>query len=249
MTPTHLKRHAMSMAEYIAAHPDAELVSTKMAMARGEGGRCRALAPKYDGRAPDARLFSFLTGALLGDGCLDPGKKQARYAEGGKNEPYLRWKRDLLALYFPTRFKERISAPHTRSGKKYRGWWLRTVSHPLLTEWRNKWYQPKKIVARDLVKAHLDEFALAVWFCDDGNRGKSGSHFYTHAFTSAEVVWLARLLRSRFGFETKIRKNKKGQSFIYIAAASQPKLDAIMKRLDIPGMAYKSARPARREAA
>lgn len=244
VSATHMKsRHGTTLADYIERFPSEPLVSTVVAKARGRGPKTRALAHAYQGRDPDARLLSFLTGSLLGDGSLEKcAGKLARYAEGGSHEEYLRWKHRVLADYFPTRIVERVSAPHVKSGKRYRGWWVRTASHTCLTDMHDKWYHSRKGVPRDLVAEHLDDLALAVWFCDDGHRSKHGAYIYTMAFQHDDVAWLAGLLLERFGLVTNIRMDQKGKPFIYVRACSVSRLDAIINKLKIPGMAYKCGR-------
>ncbi len=243
IVPKHLLRHAMTMAEYRAKFPLAELHSSVACEGHGKGGAVQAQHLTYDGAAPDARLLSFMTGALLGDGCLELTKQSARWAEGGSNSAYMEWKYRTLRAYFPCKFTERLSAPHVNSGKRYRGWWLRSATHPLLTAWRVRWYGESKGVPRDLVLRHLDEFALAVWFCDDGCRGRSGSNIYTMAFSHDDVEFLRCLLLSRFGIAATLLTTKgkasPGLPFIRTRAASQPTLDAIIAKFAIPGMSYK----------
>src|SRR5262245_7926030 len=174
-------------------------------------------------KEPDDRLREFLTGALLGDGWIghDRGKPNARYAEGGKNEDYLRWKHDVVSEYVHCTLRERVSAPHVRSGKQYRGWWLRSGVHPLLTEWWPRWYPAgKKAVPFELLRRHLTPLALTVWFCDDGyavppERTSSGGHadLYSLAFTRDEVEGLAALLLERFGLESRLALHGKGKPF------------------------------------
>ncbi len=151
----------------------------------------------------------------------------------------MQWKVTQLVTCFPTTFRERLSAPHIKSGKRYLGWWVRTASHPFLSEWRAQWYKPKKVVPRALVKAHLDRFALAVWFCDDGHRNKNGSLIYTMAFSASDVRWLISLLWSRFGLRCGIAFNKKGQPFIRLNKEMAFRLDDIVKPYALPGMTYK----------
>lgn len=245
---THLKRHGLTIAQYKEQYPSALLMTEKMKKSRGLGSVVQSRYLNYAGKQPDDYLFEFLTGALLGDGSLEKctGKINARYAEGGNNELYLKWKHNLLQEYFPCSFQEKISSPHTKTGKRYQGWWLRTNVHPLLTEWHSEWYKEgKKIVPQVLVEKYLTEFALAVWFCDDGHSTKSEprSYLYTMSFSLEEVVFLSDLLLSRFGIENKIIKNKQGQNFLTCYSQGSRKLRKIIASFELPGMSYKSQEP------
>lgn len=241
----HLAVHDLSSAEYKARYPDAPLATAAVRAFRSKGSSSQAQARRdaYQGRLPDQYLAEFLTGALLGDGSLECRKKNARYAEGGKNEMYLRWKHSVLQRYFPATFKERLSAPHVRSGKCYRGWWVRTVSHPLLTEAYKDWYSGGvKGVPAGVVEQHLTEFALAVWFCDDGNASKDRgqANLYTMGFQLGDVKFLQELLLLRFGLASNILFNKKRQPFLQFGHAARIGLQEILRRNPLPGMDYKA---------
>jgi hypothetical protein len=186
------------------------------------------------------RLFAFLTGALLGDGSLERSRRNARYAEGGANAAYLAWKRDLLAEYLPLTFRERLSAPHARTGRRYRGWWLRTAVHPLLTEWHSVGYPDgRKTVPRELVARHLTSFALAVWFCDDGHVAPRQAMLYTMAFTADDVAWLRDLIEQRFGLRPTVWFNARRQPSLGFGAADVPRIRHYLAAQALPGMAYK----------
>lgn len=222
----HVAIHGISLADYRIRYPDAPLIVASVRVLRGKGSAAQAQARRdaYQGREPDQYLAEFLTGTLLGDGHLECCKKNSRYAEGGNNETYLRWKHSVLQRYFPTTFTQRLSAPHIRSGKRYLGWWIKTTVHPMLTEAHRSWYSGDvKRVPFDIVEQHLTEFALAVWFCDDGSAPKSwyGAQLYTQGFQLDEVEFLQELLHRRFRLSTKILFNKKRQPFLSIGQLHQ----------------------------
>ena len=202
-------------------------------------------APTGPQPAVTPALLEFLTGTMLGDGSLElKGPRcNARYAEGSSNADYARWKADQLSRSFTVRFKERLSSPHVRTGRRYRGWWLRTLTHPLLTVWRHAWYpQGKKIVPFDLVKKHLTPFALTVWFCDDGSSAhKDGlADLYPHAFSRVEVEWLASLLMERFGLPSRLARNGNSDKTIRFSRPARNQLMEIIASVGVPpGMAYK----------
>ncbi len=185
-----------------------------------------------------------MTGSLLGDGSLEMGKQNARYAEGGANADYIKWKCEFLARYMPCDFKEKLSAPHSKSGKRYLGWWIRTAIHPELTRWRKLWYPAgAKIVPFDLLEDYLTPAAFAVWFCDDGHKLTScdGCLLYTHSFSETEVDRLLTVLSRKLRISgTKRRVPGKAQFFIYLDAAQWPVIASILTAAAIPGMDYKN---------
>jgi hypothetical protein len=236
----HLKTHGLTVKEYKKLYPDLPTLNSRMKQTRGQVALTRSHYLNYSGKDPDKELYEFLTGALLGDGYLEKrsGKLNVRYAEGGANQKYLEWKYQFLSQYFSCSFSERISSPHTKTGKRYRGWWFRTKVHPILTEIHAQWYQDRKIVPQSFISQYLTEFALIVWFCDDGC-STGGIQFYTLAFSDNEVEFLAALLKTRFDLNGSILRNKKKQPWIKLNAESKRKFRKIASKFSIPGMEYK----------
>jgi hypothetical protein len=236
----HLKTHEMTVSEYKKMYPNAPTLNSRTKQTRGEGAISQSHYLTYSGKEPDSRLLEFLTGALLGDGSLEKRKlrKNARYAEGGNNQAYLEWKHQLMCEYFHCTFFERLSKPDKRTGKRYHGWWLRTSIHPLLTDLHRQWYQPHKVVPMDLINRYLTEFALTVWFCDDGYSG-SGIFLYPLSFSHVESQFLQEILYDRFRLSFSLLTNSKNQPLFRLQAGSRYRFREIVGAFDIPGMAYK----------
>ena len=234
----HLRLHNTSLLDYRKRFPLAETTSALVRKSRGSSSAARARFNNYAGTPPDNHLFEFLTGALLGDGNLSLRSDRhghARYAEGGSNKEYAEWKVALLKKYLPINFKEKLSSPHSKTGKRYRAWWIRSGVNPLLTDWYKLWYPDhRKIVPMDLVTAHLTPFAMSVWYCDDGAR--IGNRIYTLAFSTEEVDNLCALIQCRFDVSAR-RSMIKGKPSIYIPAENKSRMAAILTAL--PGMEYK----------
>lgn len=236
---THLKKHKLSIEQYQNLYPSSPILNSRLKASRGKASMSRSIYHIYEGKQPDANLFQFLTGTMLGDGSLEKSKLNARYAEGGSNEKYLTWKYEFIKQYFFCTFSERLSSPHTASGKRYKGWWLRTSVHPLLTTWHEQWYAERKILPFELIETHLTNFALSIWFFDDGYLGKSGCYFYTMAFSTQEIDFLLQLLQHKFGLKGKVLFNVNKLPFIRIPKKDTLALLEIVSEFKIPGMEYK----------
>jgi len=236
----HLKTHGLTVQEYAKLYPDLPRMNSRIKAERGKQSQSKSRYLAYDGQEIDQKFYEFLTGSLLGDGSLErrSKKRNARYAEGGSNQKYLTWKHNFLKQYLPCTFTERLSAPHTKTGKKYKGWWLRTSVHPQFTQFHEQWYKPKKIIPQEFINKYLTEFALTIWFCDDGC-SSGGIFFYTMGFSEAEVEFLVSLLKSRFNLSGSILKNQKQQLLIRLHANSKQRLREITSNYLIPGMEYK----------
>lgn len=237
---SHLKTHGLTVKEYKKLYPDLPTLNSRMKQTRGQGALTQSHYLNYVGKDPERELYEFLTGALLGDGCLEKQiiKRNARYAEGGSNQKYLEWKYKFLSQYFPCSFNERLSSPHTKTGQRYQGWWLKTTVHPVLSEIHSLWYDGKKVLPQSFISQYLTEFALVIWFYDDGcSTGRI--RFYTFAFSDDEVEFLTALLESRFGLHCKILKNQNNQPFLNLDAASKRSFRKIASKYPISGMKYK----------
>ncbi|MGB3136881.1 MAG: hypothetical protein WBB18_08760, partial [Nodosilinea sp.] len=167
----HLRRHDLTVKRYKLLYPESKILAKGSLQDRSKGSTSQSRYLQYSDKEPDSLLFEFMTGTMLGDGSLEKrkGKLNARYAEGGNNQLYLNWKYEFLRQYFPCTFKESLSSPHSKSGKRYKGWWVRTTVHPFLANLHKQWYTNRKIIPFDLVSRYLTDFALAVWLCDDGH--------------------------------------------------------------------------------
>jgi LAGLIDADG DNA endonuclease family len=236
----HLKIHGLTVDEYKILYPNLPRCNSRIKQQRGREALKRSHYLNYLGKAPDRELYEFLTGSLLGDASLEkyPNKLNARYAEGAGNQKYLEWKYKFISQYFSCSFNERISSPHTKTGKQYQGWWLRSRVHPIITEIYSHWYDPKKIIPKSFISEYLTEFALTIWFCDDGC-STGAVRFYPMAFSDNEVEFIVDLLKSRFNLRGNILKNKKNQSLINLDADSKNIFRKIVSKFSIPGMEYK----------
>lgn len=240
----HVRLHGMTMAEYHIKFPHSECTSATSFARKANATRHSTgtlLAPP--------ELCSFMVGTLLGDGHIEPTKSAdgltGRYREGGSNEMYLRWKGDFLSKYIKTVTRERLSKPHKRTGKRYRGWWISTKLDGWFGELRRLWYVKNvKIVPRKWVDAWLTPEAFALWFFDDGHmdKGHNGAHLYTMGFTERECHWLSRLIRSKFGLKPVVRPNK-DKFMLYFGAPDRPALAQLLRLHTKPGMDYKSNPP------
>ena len=152
--------------------------------------------------------LDIITGSLLGDGCIS--KKyhincRLSKMQCLKHKEYLIWHLNQLAPYSTKLYEnhtDRIIINHNKrminyktNIKKLKGYSLGTISHPVFTDLREKWYpENKKIVPKDI---SLTPLSIAIWYCDDGSndyRFRKASIF-TNGFTFDEVYFLAEKLK------------------------------------------------------
>jgi len=121
--------------------------------------------------AIEGKLQSLLVGSMLGDGRLVHRTHATHYTENhaADQRAYLEWKAALWGSWAkPDAIKP---VTWTTNGKKYQGFRFNTVGHADLNPWRELFYADtqkgwKRVVPE--VVALVDEFALTIWYLDDG---------------------------------------------------------------------------------
>ena len=172
---------------------------------------------------------SVILGSILGDGSLlkNKGAKNARLQIGHctKQYGYLMWKKDLLAPFVHRVTKAEDPGPKVICGvNSYCNgyYFINTVVHPQITEYRNKFYSAGK---KRVHPSILDEFtllALCVWLADDGSftaRGKNGARgsIATNSFTREEIEILLVALRRFYTGHASIAND--GSNIIYLSGS------------------------------
>jgi len=117
----------------------------------------------------EGKLKSLLVGSMLGDGRIVHRVNAAHYSEShcGDQRDYLAWKAEFWGPWAGPI----TDVPDKRGYTQVR---LTTAAHGDLVPWRDLFYPSRdkgwKRVLPDVVDM-VDEFALAVWYMDDGYAG------------------------------------------------------------------------------
>ena len=185
---------------------------------------------------------SVLIGSILGDGTLRVGtgaiNANLKIEHGLVQKDYVVWK---YKIFRPWVFTEpKISYRYRESGEKYaKSWWFRTVRHPILTKFRNRFYENgKKVIPGDIVK-DIDNLAMAIWVMDDGSLNKNHIDISTYAFSLSEVRLLIAALNSRFGLSAKYYRDRDKGHRMYFNLEDTKNLIEIIKPYVMPVMQYK----------
>jgi hypothetical protein len=119
----------------------------------------------------EGSLVSLLVGSVLGDGRLDRLKNTTRFIENhaADQREYLEWKVGLWGPWVKSGVKPVVWVHPEGS---FPGFRFETVAHAELNPWHNVFYgsSTRKRLDRAVVPL-VDEFALAIWFMDDGSAG------------------------------------------------------------------------------
>lgn len=150
-----------------------------------------------------------ILGSLLGDASVIKKIKTSYFKVGHceKQKEYLMWKKSVLGN-FVNHVKKHID-PRGNS-VMYN---INTISHNELNFYRNLFYENnRKVIKRDLINLIKDPLSLAVWYMDDGSRGKYNCRFSTDSFTKEENEILIDLLKINFDIKSRVcaytRNNK-----------------------------------------
>lgn len=174
--------------------------------------------------------IQILLGSILGDGCIKknsaPAVRNYLFYEGHgmKQADYVMWKVEQLAAFHP-KYARDNSPSKKQTGGRMAMW---TVSHPIFTMLRGKFYRPtdagergkKGIVPMDLL-ARLDLLGLMVWYLDDGylgikkdgtigggRMGKPRPTITAKLFDYDGLVRLCGQLNKRFSLGLHVSRNK-----------------------------------------
>ena len=143
---------------------------------------------------------------------------------------YVNWKYNILKSIVK-------SGPKLRNGNGNRiACRFYTRCLPEVTELFNRFYQDKqKIIPSNL---SIDDLSLAVWFMDDGSKSRNTLYLNTQQFSHEEQIILQDLLKSRFGINSTLNKDKIYER-IRIVSADAKKFCEIIRPYVIQTMAYK----------
>lgn len=179
---------------------------------------------------------SFLVGTLLGDGGLNSSSKNYRLVvqHSIKQRKYVDWKYEQLRNW--TLSKPSYSAINNALV-------LRTLSHPELTEYYNRFYRNGKKVVPKTIQQLLNPFVLAVWYMDDGNIRRQNGKIYgyylnTQSFTYEENKVLSKVLEKKFSLQSYVLKNK-GRYRLYFGSKSKALLPKLIESYVVPSLRYK----------
>jgi recombination protein RecA len=188
----------------------------------------------------DPSFQDFMTGCLLGDGCLYTPKGYTHssiYQEHGPEAEYLRWKANHLARWLGAKIYEYDNFSKVQQKMRH-DWFLITRSSQALHQLSSEWYgRSRKHIPLKYLDS-LTPLGLAVWFMDDGY-WYSEPVFCTDNFAPSEVDALCDLLGSRWGIDAlPMRQGLNLRTRIRLS--SSRKFIEIIGPYVVPTMLYKT---------
>lgn len=194
----------------------------------------------------EENLKQFIRGSLLGDGSipkLSKGSKNYRltFGHSEKQKEYLEWKHNFLENYLMSgKIQKVVSISNRYLSGSCTSFHFKSISHPIFSYYRSLYYNHKKIINIEDIR-NMNEFALAIWYMDDGNiskRKKRSPHIElnTQSFTPEEVNELCNLLISKWNIRCA-RMNY--SNIIRISSLDCNKFLKIIEPYKIKCMSYK----------
>jgi hypothetical protein len=172
----------------------------------------------------------FIVGSLLGDGTLLKTTSGwcFRVHHGLAQRSYVDFKHRFVHEY--------VQSPPRQSGRAY---YFRTITHLAFSEYRERFYQAnRKIVPIELLREQLTGLGLAIWLMDDGSADGEGVRLNTQSFSETENEALAAILRTTFGLDVRLNRDKNAFR-LRIAAGSKLQLVEAIRPYMHPNMSYK----------
>ena len=181
-----------------------------------------------------------IIGSTLGDGSIIcSGRRVNSYfkiAHCEAQKEYVIWKKKVLA-----NFVNSINRmPDKRGNSVMYG--FHTISHQELNPMRELFYENNKKVIKEEIKNYLSPLGLAVWYMDDGSKGKSNCRISTDGFSLEENNKLKDILKTNFNLFCKVceyQRNNKKYYYLSFNKENSFNLSDIVKPYIVECMSYK----------
>lgn len=196
---------------------------------------------RYKNIEENNELKQFLLGSILGDGHITKVKyvnenSKISFGHGDKQKDYCLYKHNFLEKFdLATKFGF-YESKNNRYKNSIKTYAFKSKSHPIFSKYKKLFYSNNiKYINRDYIQ-ELDNFGLAIWFMDDGNKATYGYTLYTCSFSKEDVLFLKDLLINKFNLDVTYHNFCNS---IYIKSNSVVKFNSLIEKFVIPSMKYK----------
>jgi hypothetical protein len=204
-------------------------------------GRLQSLFPSHQ--------FDVIIGSLLGDARLEcrsvgarcPITARFRVHHGEKQKEYVFWKYEILKDLVSKEPKE-ITWDNPKRGLHEVSWYFHTKSFREFGLLNQYFYQHEKKILPDYIFDLITPKMLAIWFMDDGSYTGNSATISTHSFAQEDQVRAAGFLRTKFGINATIVKDRTKWK-ISIGKYDFENFISVIQPFIIPSMIYKIGSP------
>lgn len=193
-------------------------------------------------------LEQFIRGSVLGDGSIAKLTKpmvntRLTFGHSEKQLNYLKWKHLFLEnLDLAGKISKNTHISNRYKSGQCISYHFKSKTHPIFKKFRDLYYNESNIRyinKEDILK--MDEFALAIWYMDDGNLWKRKQKsdcitLNTQSFAKEDVIFLINLLYDKWNIISTYNKSEKT---IRISSKSSENFLGIIEKYKIPCMEYK----------
>lgn len=189
-----------------------------------------------------------LIGSVLGDGNIRILKKQAclTISHSEKQKEYVWWKYKIFQNWVLTKPRKEIRKYHKNQTRNLTSWRWSTISHPVLTQFYNLFYQKGfKDIPESIGSLLTSPLILAIWYMDDGSRKPhgNGAFLHTQCFSMDGQIRLMQTLKRNFSINAKLSSAGLWQGRrlfrLYITAESFNPFRNLISSYLLPSMQYK----------
>lgn len=181
-----------------------------------------------------------IVGSCLGDASLIKNQRRItsyfKVAHCEKQKDYLLYKKTIF-----NNIVNNITKNIDKRGNSIM-YGFNTLSHPEFNFYRDLFYDNNIKIIKPEIGNYLTSFGLAIWFMDDGSRGKTNYTIATDGFTEKENIILTDILKTNFNIEAKVcnftRKNKT-YYYLYINKHNSLIMSNVIKPYIVDCMKYK----------
>lgn len=194
--------------------------------------------------------LQLILGSLMGDARLECRSKsirakhtaRLRVHQSDKQKDYVFWKYQQLKNLVSKgpRFTKVWHDP--KRNKDHYSWYFHTKSSEELGLAHKLFYEKGiKILPNELLNL-LEPIGLAIWYMDDGSNNGANITLNTHNFSIEEQRVLQNLLKTKFGVDTTIVKDR-SKFKLAVGHYEYEKFMNIVRPYVIPSMNYKVFSP------
>lgn len=175
---------------------------------------------------------------------LNGNSARVRFDHSIKQRDYIQWKYETLTPYCTPLVVYKVFDKRTQ--QYYEKIRFNSKTLPIFNPFRNEFYVGKKKIIPSNISDYLNSaLALAIWYCDDGEKKTDCKAYrlHTNSFSFCEVELLQGALQKNFALKSAI--HKQGKSFLLYIRAKDSMAERfcdIVKPIvapKIPSMLYK----------
>ena len=197
-----------------------------------------------------SELKGFLTGLLIGDGCIDKGVSKRAFSVKSIDKTFIDLIESQIKSCTPFHTQIKYTPAHFSAGCNHKNSWeLRIIAHPYFAKLYHRFYDDyrhRRITK--YISEMLTPYGVAMWYMSDGYICLVGKEkgfiknrridFATDRYTKEEVTYLKDMMLNKFNITCSIIK--RGDFYrLRVRQESYENFIWLIQPYIIPSMLYK----------